>query len=147
MHGLIVRETEKYAKILEKSVSVEKRHTSLGGEQVEVQFKNGYGASIITGYGAYSDEDHPYEVAVLDNGLTYDTPITNDVLGYLDEQDVLAVLGSISRLSSNHELVTMYTKIVRAWAELVHSWSWCARRMIRRIKARLEARRGHWLFR
>lgn len=64
------------------------------------KFPNGYGASVIMGGNAYSDIDHPYEVAVigLDNHLCYTTPITDDVIGYLDADGVNDVLNQIMAL-------------------------------------------------
>lgn len=68
------------------------------GKQAEVSFDNGYGASIITGDGAYTSGSD-YELAVLKDGkLCYDTPITDDVLGYLSEDDVTTTLAQIEAL-------------------------------------------------
>ena len=41
-----------------------------------------------------------YELAVVDSSgdLTYDTSITNDVLGYLSQQDVTEILIKIQQL-------------------------------------------------
>lgn len=62
-------------------------------------FSNGYGASIITGEHAYSNEDAPYELAVLyNNEITYDTELTDDVLGYLTEDEVNEYLLKIEAL-------------------------------------------------
>jgi len=62
-------------------------------------FSNGYGASIITGEHAYSNEDAPYELAVLyNNEITYDTELTSDVLGYLTEDEVNEYLLKIEAL-------------------------------------------------
>ena len=62
-------------------------------------FSNGFGASIITGQGSYSSEGHPYELAVIDKkGLRYDTPITDDVMGYLNAKEVKKLLFEISGL-------------------------------------------------
>lgn len=64
-----------------------------------IGFKNGYEASIITGKYTYTDKEHPYELAVLKNGeLCYDTPITNDVIGYLTEDEVGEILEKIEAL-------------------------------------------------
>lgn len=64
-----------------------------------LSFKNGYQASVITGKMFYSSDDEPYEVAVMRNDeIVYDTPITNDVLGYLTAHEVNDVLAKIEDL-------------------------------------------------
>lgn len=64
-----------------------------------MEFPNGYGISVITGEFSYSDDEHPYEVAVLKNGgLCYDTPITDDVIGYLTADDVTNIMKQIQEL-------------------------------------------------
>lgn len=70
------------------------------GHQLRVKFANGYGASVIRHAYSYGGPDGLFEVAVLgsDGCLTYDTPITDDVLGYQTESDVLGVLTDISAL-------------------------------------------------
>ena len=67
--------------------------------RVKVMFNNGFGASIITGQGSYSSEGHPYELAVIDKGgIRYDTPISDDVLGHLNADEVKKILFEISGL-------------------------------------------------
>lgn len=63
-------------------------------------FENGYGASVVRHEYSYGGKSGLYELAVLDSSgdLTYDTPITNDVLGYLSEQDVTEILIKIQQL-------------------------------------------------
>ena len=69
------------------------------GEQVIFEFKNGYGASVLTGRIAYCNRNQPFEIAVTRNGyLCYDTPITNDVIGYLTIDEALKVLDDIEKL-------------------------------------------------
>ena len=75
------------------------------GDQRIYRFDNGYGASVISGGYAYSDLDHPYELAVIkfddeDGGfdLVYDTPIGEDVIGYLDANEVNEILKQIKHL-------------------------------------------------
>lgn len=72
---------------------------SIGSEQWKFKFDNGYGASVITGGIAYCSEAQPYELAVLkDYELCYDTPITDDVLGYLTSDEVYDLLDRIEQL-------------------------------------------------
>ena len=66
-------------------------------------FDNGYGISVITGEGAYSDDQCPYEAAVLKGNQTewnicYDTPITDDVLGFNDAHRITAIMKQIQEL-------------------------------------------------
>lgn len=70
------------------------------GEQCIVQFPNGYGASIVKGPNTYGGDKGLYELAVFgkDGGVTYDTPITDDVLGHLTEQDIELTLVKIKNL-------------------------------------------------
>lgn len=64
------------------------------------KFDNGYGASVVWGVGTYGGTDGLFEVAVLDQdgNLCYDTPITGDVVGFLDFQGVADVLNKIKAL-------------------------------------------------
>lgn len=78
-----------------------KPHPSgMGGIVSRIKFDNGYGASVVQGPHTYGGEDGLYELAVLDsNGdLTYDTPITSDVEGYLSEAQVTDLLTKIQQL-------------------------------------------------
>lgn len=71
----------------------------MDGAQWIFSFANGYGASVITGGIAYCNEGQPYELAVLkDNDLCYDTPITDDVIGYLTSNEVYELLNRIESL-------------------------------------------------
>lgn len=75
---------------------------ALTGTRKVVRFPNGYGASIVRGPYTYGGPDL-YEIAVLKfNGdgwdLTYDTPVTNDVIGWLDDQGVDDTLEQIGAL-------------------------------------------------
>lgn len=67
-------------------------------------FPNGYGASIVRHSFSYGNKDGLWEMAVLKGNenewkLTYDTPITSDVLGWLTEDEVNTHLLAISELS------------------------------------------------
>jgi hypothetical protein len=70
------------------------------GNQCIVQFENGYGASIVISEHTYGGSDGLYEIAVFgkDGNITYDTPVTSDVLGYLTEQGVEDTLIKIKNL-------------------------------------------------
>lgn len=74
-------------------------HKFLDIESARINFNNGYGVNVITGTDTYTTEDKPYELAALkDNELCYDTHITNDVLGYLTEEDVTKYMIEIQKL-------------------------------------------------
>jgi hypothetical protein len=71
------------------------------GDQYEFAFANGYGASVIRNEMSYGNQNGQglWELAVLEGtSLTYDTPITDDVLGHLTEADVAATLKAIEAL-------------------------------------------------
>lgn len=72
----------------------------LGGPFKRYEFPNGYGASVVSHYGSYGGKDGQWELGVLDhNGrLTYGTPITNDVIGYLEWEEVEPLLDRIAAL-------------------------------------------------
>jgi hypothetical protein len=64
-----------------------------GGIQYLAFFPNGYGVSIVQHSFSYGNKDGLWEMAVLKGNeeewdITYDTLITNDVLGYLSENEV-----------------------------------------------------------
>ena len=69
------------------------------GIQKVYRFPNGYGASVIKHKGSYGYSKGLWELAVLYEGeLCYDTEITNDVIGNLNDPEVDNILGQISRL-------------------------------------------------
>ena len=71
-----------------------------GGIQFHFKAKNGYGASIVRHDFSYGNKQGLWEVAILDKdgSITYATPITDDVLGYLTEEQVNAVLLAVEEL-------------------------------------------------
>ena len=74
--------------------------TGMGGVMSRIVFDNGYGASIVCTPHTYGGDKGLYEIAVLDtNGkLTYDTTVTDDVIGYLRPEDVTDVMERIQQL-------------------------------------------------
>ena len=71
-----------------------------GLNAARVIFDNGYGASIVIGEHTYGGREGLYELAVLDKDgrLTYETPITDDVEGYLTPEDVTILMKQIQSL-------------------------------------------------
>ena len=79
---------------IKKDFTVSKKQI-YNGYQLIFSFKNDYGASIVK-----HDFSKGLEIAVLDcdGKITYDTPITNDVLGYLSDVEANEILENISKL-------------------------------------------------
>lgn len=64
------------------------------------KFDNGYGASVVCIPGSYGASNGLFEVAVLDSdgSITYDTPISGDVVGWCDFAEVADLLNKIKEL-------------------------------------------------
>ena len=69
------------------------------------KFPNKYGASVIKTRFSYGGDQNLWGLAVLifgyksdDYSITYDTPITHDVLGYLTDEEVANTLEQIKNL-------------------------------------------------
>lgn len=67
------------------------------------KFENNYGASVIKHYGSYGWAEDLFELAVImfiDDAwdICYITPITNNVIGHLTNNDVIRYLNKIKRL-------------------------------------------------
>jgi hypothetical protein len=70
------------------------------GVQSRITFENGYGASVVKSPYTYGGDKGLYELAVFgtDGHITYATPITDDVIGYLRPEDVTDVMAKIQQL-------------------------------------------------
>ena len=71
--------------------------------RAKVFFPNGYGASVIQGRSSYGGRQGLYELAVLKGAekrfsITYSTPLTDDVIGYLTPAGVTELLAQIEAL-------------------------------------------------
>lgn len=95
------------------------KHDIFDGTQRLYRFENNFGASVVRHSGSYGGNDGLYELAViiwdpkanvtlvetdLYNRITgwticYSTPITDDVIGYLGEDQVNTVLSFIEKLN------------------------------------------------
>lgn len=67
------------------------------------KFNNDYGASVVKHFGSYGYEEDLFELAVIywENNrftLTYNTPITHDVIGHLSNEEVMKYLKQIKEL-------------------------------------------------
>lgn len=72
-----------------------KKADNPGGYQCVLEFNETTQLSIITGVGAYGNDNAPYEIAVIKNGdLTKMPGITDNgtVRGYLTEDDVDSII-------------------------------------------------------
>ena len=63
------------------------------------EFENGYGVSVIRHDNSYGGEQGLYELAIIKDGdIVYDTPITDDVIGYLTPEEVTRYMVKIQEL-------------------------------------------------
>lgn len=80
------------------------------GLQKIYRFDNGFGASVIKSQFSYGGDDNLWELAVLtfssnapeEFELTYETPITNDVIGSLNDDEVEEKLTEVKQLTWRH---------------------------------------------
>lgn len=83
---------------------------SFDGVHYMFRFENGYGASIIKHMYSYGHEDDLWELAVTVfphkdakyYDLCYDTPITDDVLGWKTDDEIREILNEIKELDSRY---------------------------------------------
>ena len=81
-----------------------------GGVQKVYRAPNGYGASVIQTVRSYGYDYGLWELAVIEfkgdterYKVTHDTPITDDVLGYLEMEEVRRILQQIADLPPREE--------------------------------------------
>lgn len=73
-------------------------------EHWEFEFPNGLGASVIRGATTYGGREGLFELAVMEDGrVCYDTPITDDVIGYLTVVGVISILDKIRDLKKTDD--------------------------------------------
>lgn len=68
-------------------------------------FDNGYGVSVVKHNFSYGGQVGLWELAVIkvdekEWEICYDTPITDDVIGWLDENEVIEIAFKVSKLPS-----------------------------------------------
>ena len=70
------------------------------GMKCRMMFENGYGVSVVSHTHSYGGKDGLFEVAVLgkDGDISYDTPVTDDVIGYLNPEDVTEIMENVQSL-------------------------------------------------
>jgi len=99
----------------------------LDGTQKLYRFANNYGASVVRNGASYGNADGLWELAVVkfssksDDSwqLTYDTSVTDDVLGFLTEKDVEERLIEIKKLKKGG---SMKNKILAVVATVLSSF-------------------------
>lgn len=73
-------------------------------EHWEFEFSNGLGASVIRGATTYGGREGLFELAVMEDGrVCYDTPITDDVMGWLPVEGVISILDKIRDLKKTDD--------------------------------------------
>lgn len=85
-----------------------------GGIQYEAFFPNGYGVSVVKHEFSYGGRLGLWELAVLQGGaddctICYDSPITDDVIGHLTEEQVDGIVTVIQELPAYQEPTDMAT--------------------------------------
>lgn len=99
-----------------KDLEFQTHPNGAGGIISRLTFDNGYGVSVVKGEFTYGGKEGLYELAVLKNengtlikkggvfeeqwNLCYDTPITDDVIGWLSEDGVSEILIKVQQLNS-----------------------------------------------
>ncbi len=87
--------------LAEFTTAVVTDNSSRGISRILITFPNGYAASVIQGDGMYQTSGN-YEVGVMSAGaLTYDTPITDDVLGWQSEADIQRICRELAGYEAN----------------------------------------------
>jgi hypothetical protein len=83
-------------------------HSVGDGLSGKIFFDNGYGVSVVRfkiydRYSSYTNNENEWELAILFGNekkweLTYNTPITNDVIGWLSEDEVTDIMKKVQEL-------------------------------------------------
>lgn len=74
-------------------------HPAWFGTQAVMDFENWYSVSVIRNQYSYWGDKWLYELAIMKGDkLCYTTPITNDVLGHLTEEDVTKYMKQVQKL-------------------------------------------------
>jgi len=125
------KELNKMGKLYDWTESYIKEHKVLRDKNGKIYeyrkrwyFPNGYGISVIRGFGTYGAEEGLFEIAVLHgNDICYDTPIADDVVGHLTPDQVLEYARKIynivpmKTIEIKEELYEDLEKIKEEWGE------------------------------
>jgi hypothetical protein len=83
-----------------KDIKFEMMDSFYDGVRSNTMFDNGYGISVVRHRYSYGGPSGLYEIAVLDKDgeITYSTPITSDVIGYLTPKEVTEIMVKVQEL-------------------------------------------------
>ena len=86
-------------KFIDRSEFLQLDGEKVVAEQAIMEFENGYGVSVLFGSLYYSNGINSYELGVLyKGGLTYNAPITDDVLSYISADQVTEAMIAVQNL-------------------------------------------------
>ena len=75
-----------------------------GGYRILIEYPNGFGVSIVKSDNSYGHGEDLWDLAVLHIGeITYKTSMTDDVIGYLNEDEVVSFCQTIRNWNENGE--------------------------------------------
>lgn len=103
MEMTYIKEFEDYKELVSHRIE-EANVFCLEREHWEFEFFNGLGASVIRGATTYGGSEGLFELAVMeDERVCYDTPIADDVIGYLPVIGVISILDKIRDLKKTDD--------------------------------------------
>ena len=72
----------------------------MNGVAARIMFENGYGVSVVCHSFSYGGKNGLYELAVLDTDgeITYETDVTDDVMGHLTHDNVTETMAFVQAL-------------------------------------------------
>ena len=72
----------------------------MNGVAARIMFENGYGVSVVCHSFSYGGKNGLYELAVLDTDgeITYETDVTDDVMGHLTPDNVTETMAFVQAL-------------------------------------------------
>ena len=86
--------------ILLDAKSQDTKEIFANSKHAAMEFENGYGVSVIFGEQFCSNGIDTYEVAIIkDNHVCYDTPLTDNVLAYQNENEVTEIMRKVQEFN------------------------------------------------
>ena len=80
--------------------SIHTEEMAVKSKHAVMEFENGYGVSVLFGDIFYSNGIDTYEVAIMkDNHICFDTPLTDTVLAYKNENEVTEIMRKIQKFN------------------------------------------------